>query len=181
ERGAVTDVVRIIRRQSSVADLLRQPEPPEDFHASRRDMVAFRLGRVCRSPLLDHRDVNFPPRQIDRQREPDGPGANDQHFAMIHLSHDENRNRVLVGAPCIAHSGSAPESRKRQRSPPGSPTAWVPLCLFDLIDPGPCRLQTTLVPAATYPRPRTQGWSIAAMQGPHFRFDCRLASLQREK
>src|SRR4029077_21252315 len=74
ERGAVSDVVRIIRRQSSVADLLRQPEPPEDFHASRRDMVAFRLGRFCRTSLLDHRDARSPTPHIRPQSKTQQPG-----------------------------------------------------------------------------------------------------------
>ena len=53
ERSAVADVVRIIRRQSGVADFFGDAEPPEDFHGAGGDVVAFRLrrrGAGCASP-----------------------------------------------------------------------------------------------------------------------------------
>ena len=83
ERGAIADVVRIIRRQSGVAHLFRDPEPPEDFHGAGGDVVAFRLRRRGAGARLHHRDVDAAPRQIDRERQPDRSCADDQHVGSV--------------------------------------------------------------------------------------------------
>ncbi len=87
KRRAVTDVVRIVRGQAGIADLVGKAEPPEDFHGAGGDVVAFRLRRLGRCAPLDDRDVDPAPRQIDRQRQPDRPGAHDQHIGGNHLRH----------------------------------------------------------------------------------------------
>ena len=45
KRGAVADVVRIIRRQSGIADLFGDAEPAENLHGAGGDVIAFRLRR----------------------------------------------------------------------------------------------------------------------------------------
>ena len=91
ESGAVADVVRIIRRQSGVAHLFGDAEPPEDFHGAGGDMVAFRLRRLGAGARLHHGDVDAAPGQIDREREPDRSGADDQH---IRLGSGQRMNRA---------------------------------------------------------------------------------------
>jgi hypothetical protein len=87
KRRAVADVVRIVGGQPGIAYFFRNAEPTEDFHAASRDVIAFRLGRCARGARLDERDVDASPRQIDREREPDRPRANDQHIALVHVRH----------------------------------------------------------------------------------------------
>ncbi len=109
KRGAITDVVRIIRGQSGVAHLFRKAKPAEDFHGAGGDVVAFRIWRCCPGARLHHRDVDTSPRQIDRQREPDRASANDQHIRLNHFSHGSRLIRRVASRTCVCHSGSAPE------------------------------------------------------------------------
>jgi hypothetical protein len=80
EGRAVTDVVRIVRRQTGVAHLLGHTQTPEDFHGTGRDMIAFRLGRFGRRARLDEHRIYAPPGQIDCQCKSYRPGADDQHI-----------------------------------------------------------------------------------------------------
>src|SRR5213595_1963446 len=68
---AIADVVRIIWRQAGVAYFFRHPEPPEDFHGTRGDVVALRLRRLRSGARFHNRDVDPAPRQIDCERKPD--------------------------------------------------------------------------------------------------------------
>ncbi len=84
ERSAVADVVRIICRQSGVTDFRGHAEPPEDFHGAGGNMVALRLRRCGGAAGLHHSHVDAPPREVDREREPDRSGAHDQNIGVIH-------------------------------------------------------------------------------------------------
>ena len=84
ERGAVADVVRIVGGQPGIADLVGDAEPAENLHGARGDVIAFRLRRRGAGARLHDRHVDAAPGQIDRKREPDRSGADDQHIGIVH-------------------------------------------------------------------------------------------------
>jgi hypothetical protein len=93
--------MRIVRRQTGVAHLFGDAEPPEDFHRPGRDMVALGLRRLHARARFNHRDPDPPPRQINREREPDRSGANDQDSGFIdvrHLSYSERLRAASIPA-----------------------------------------------------------------------------------
>jgi hypothetical protein len=87
KRRAIRDVVRIIRRESGVPHLFRDPEPAEDFHGAGGDVVAFRFRRRRPGTRFHDGDVDTSPRQIDREREPDRSCAHDQHVRLGYVGH----------------------------------------------------------------------------------------------
>jgi hypothetical protein len=50
---------------------------------------------------LHDRDVDTPPRQIDREREPDRSCANDQHLPLSHVRHQSRLARRASAGPCF--------------------------------------------------------------------------------
>jgi hypothetical protein len=86
EGRAVADVVRIIRRQAGIADLVGNAEPAEDFHGARGDMIALRLGRLGAGAHLHDGHRNAAPGKIDRKRQSDRACAHDQHIGTGHSS-----------------------------------------------------------------------------------------------
>ena len=94
KRGAIADVVRVVRGQTGIAHLVGDPEPPEDLHRPCSDMVAFWFRRNGAAALLHQRDIDTPPRQIDRERQPDSSRTNDQHLRLSHL----NQSSSVAGA-----------------------------------------------------------------------------------
>ena len=73
--------------QAGVADLFGEAKPPKGLHGAGSDVVAFRIGGRCGRARLHHRDVDPAPRQIDRERQPDRPRPDDQHFGLGHFNH----------------------------------------------------------------------------------------------
>src|SRR6185437_8744469 len=82
--SAVADVVRIIRRQSGIADLVGNAEPAENLHGARGDMVAFRFRRSGAGARLHNRHIDAAPGEIDRKRQADRSGAYNQNRRLHH-------------------------------------------------------------------------------------------------
>src|SRR5258705_50458 len=95
------DVMRVAGGQTGVGYLFCDAEPPEDFHRPGRDMVALGLWRLHARALFDPRALDPPPRQINRKREPDRSGADDQDSGFIdvgHLSYSERFRAASIPA-----------------------------------------------------------------------------------
>ena len=116
ERGAIADVVRIVGRQPGIADLLGDAEPPEDLHGARGDMVAFRLGRRGAGARLHHGHVDAAPGEIDREREPDRSGADDQNIGASLIPASAPEFFTMVG-PAIDLGLDVVGKTVRRRSP----------------------------------------------------------------
>ena len=81
ERKHDIDIHRAIGAQACGADLLHQPHAAVDFHGARVDALHFRQEcRLCY--LLDQDAAHAALAEIDRERQPGGPGADDQNIAI---------------------------------------------------------------------------------------------------
>ncbi len=78
-RGAEHHVVRVVGRQSGIAQLLRDAEPAELLHRARGDMVALHVGRLGVAAHLGDEHGHAARGQIHRHRQADRAGADDEH------------------------------------------------------------------------------------------------------
>ena len=77
--GAECHVIRVVRRQPRVAQLAGDTQAPEDFHAARRDVVAFHARQLAAGTLFGNDGVDAAPGEVDGERGADRPAANYQH------------------------------------------------------------------------------------------------------
>ena len=85
-RGAVGAIVRVVGRQSGVAQLLRQPEPAEDFHRTRRDVVAFHARRFPGGACF-HDGNRYSPRcEVHCQSESDRTASDHENACLHHVA-----------------------------------------------------------------------------------------------
>jgi hypothetical protein len=117
-RDAAGDVVAVFGRQPGRTDLVGEPEPPEDLHRARRDLVALDVGRLAGMAGLQHGDVDAAPGEVERQREADWAGADHDDAGVqmaIHpgsLSEDD-----VAGNPRIARRSGSRFADKDLRQP----------------------------------------------------------------
>ena len=85
-RGAVGAIVRVVGRQSGVAQLLRQPEPAEDFHRTRRDVVAFHARRLPGGACF-HDGNRYSPRcEVHCQSESNRTASDHENACLHHVA-----------------------------------------------------------------------------------------------
>jgi len=84
--GAVGAIVRVIGRQSGVAQLLRHPEPAEDFHRTRRDVVAFHARRFPGGACFHDGNRYSPRREVHCQSESDRTASDHENACLHHVA-----------------------------------------------------------------------------------------------
>ena len=101
-RGANGDVVGIVGRQPGLAHRARNPQPAERLHRPGADDIGASDRRLAVGAHFHKRHRDAPLRQIDRQRQPDGARADDQHIGVVSLRHRSLRSNGFA-------SGRMPE------------------------------------------------------------------------
>ncbi len=93
-RGPIGAIVREVRGQARVAQLCGDAQPAEDFHRSRRDVIAFDAGRIAGVADLRDDDVDPARGQIHGRGQSHGPGAHDQHLCPHARFHPLASSRI---------------------------------------------------------------------------------------
>ena len=75
--------MRVVGRQAGIAHGCGDAEAAEDLHGAGRDMVALGLRRLRALPRFGDHHVDAAPGEIDREREPDRSGADDQDRSIV--------------------------------------------------------------------------------------------------
>jgi hypothetical protein len=81
QRGDDEHIHRHVRRQAGGAEPLGQPHAAEDFHGAR--VAALHLGQPLRRVLaLDQQAADAAPAEVDGERQPHRPGADDKNLSV---------------------------------------------------------------------------------------------------
>ena len=86
-RGANGHIVGVVGRQPGLAHGARDPEPAERLHRSGADDIGASVRRLAVGAHLGKRHRDTALGQIDRQRQPDRTGADDENIGVVSIRH----------------------------------------------------------------------------------------------